>query len=166
MAVTYKQLYFKSRDNEMVSKQWFVLLYRIHRRGRVFNVNEGHRTKARQAELVREKGLWSPSNPTGAAAVSDDAPHILTGRPYHAIDCDNAIGVVEEAQELGVKMVRPLAQEPWHIEVNAADLARFYRRNRVRVFRQIRVNKIKDKIRPLAKELKRLRDRLHRARKK
>lgn len=127
-------------DNEKVSNLWYPLLWDIRNVDKIpFNVNEGRRTMARQAELVREKGLFSASNPTGAAAPSPIAPHIRKGRPDHAIDFDNAAGVVAAAARRGVKLVRPISTEPWHVEIASVTNVRAYndrRRKQVSKLRQ------------------------------
>lgn len=137
--IRYMKLLFSSRDHEKVSKPWFVLLWDLHFHVKIpFNVNEGHRTTARQRELVKEKGVWSPSNPTGAAWPSRLAPHIRTGHTYHAVDFDNAIAVVKAAHDKGVSLHRPLASEPWHVDPDAQTLIRYFRKNRRRVWRERR----------------------------
>lgn len=155
MAVKYKRLEFKSRDNELVSMPWFVLLFMIDRRKVSFNVNEGHRTKARQQELINQYGLYDAvHNPTGAAPVSDNAPHIRTGRFDHAVDFDNAIAVILEARKLGVVLNRPITTEDWHVEADAEDLMLFYKKNRRRVFRYIWADRVKAKIKLQKKEVR------------
>lgn len=140
MAVHYRTLHFKSRDKEEVSNQIFVLLYNIHKYSKIdFDITEGHRTLARQAELVKEKGLWSPSNPTGAAAPSPRAPHIRTGRPDHAIDAVNAAALVEAMRRRGVRATRPLAAEPWHIEINRDDLKKYYDKKAAGVWKALKI---------------------------
>lgn len=126
MPVHYVKLEFASRDHEHVSRQWFYLLRDLHEDGVQFNVNEGHRTMKRQRVLVRLKGAFSASNPTGAAAPSRTAPHIRTGKPNHAIDFDNAAGVVSAAGKRGVRLYRPISTEPWHVDPDAGDLRRYY----------------------------------------
>jgi hypothetical protein len=135
--VTYFSLGFRSRDHEFVSKQWYTLLWDLTYHDHVqFNVNEGHRTMARQQQLVNELGLWSPSNPHGAAKPSPNAPHIKTGHPNHAIDFDNAQGVINAAQHRGVTLARTVSTESWHLEPNPDQLARYYKKNWARVNRE------------------------------
>lgn len=118
MTVVYRPI-----DGEQVSEQWWVILNHLRTvMGVAFNVNEGHRTWARQEELVREKGLWSPSNMHGAAAPSANAPHIRTGRIDHAIDFNNSQGVINALGRLGVSARRTVPGEEWHLEVTAVDL--------------------------------------------
>jgi lysozyme len=135
--VKYIKLNFNSRDHEKVSRQWFSLLWDIAHHDHVdYNVNEGHRTMARQQELVNEQGLWSPSNPHGAAAPSSHAPHIKTGHPDHAIDFDNAQGVINAAQKRGVTLSRTVSTESWHLEPNATQLFNYWKKNWTRVRRE------------------------------
>lgn len=144
MGVHYRRLNFSSRDHESVSRQVFVLLWDItHHDHVLYNVNEGHRTWDRQEQLVREKGVWSPSNPTGAARPSKNAPHIWTDRPNHACDFDNAAGVREAARKRGVTINFPIVAEPWHGQPDAEDLARYYKKNSKRVWREVAGKKVK-----------------------
>lgn len=131
----YRKLNFSSQDHEMVSSEWFVLLWDITYHDHVnYNVNEGHRTERRQQELLDELGLWSPSNPHGAAAVSPHAPHIKTGHADHACDFDNSQGVINAAHKRGVTLVRTVSTESWHLEPVAAELHRYYVKNHKRVY--------------------------------
>jgi lysozyme len=138
MAVKYIKLTFNSRDHEHVSRAWFALLWDIAKHDHVnFNVNEGHRTMARQAELVRELGLFnSQTNPHGAAAPSDHAPHIKTGHPDHAIDFDNAQGVINAAAKRGVRLTRTVSTESWHLEPDPDQLFNYWKKNWARVQRE------------------------------
>lgn len=123
-------------DGERVSYAWFPLLHDIRRIDRVpFNVNEGRRTMARQAELVKEKGLWHPTlNPDGAARPSATAPHIREGRADHAIDFNNAAGVIRAARKRGVRLTLPMpTNEPWHVEAVLADLLAYNKRRKKKV---------------------------------
>lgn len=135
MPVTYLRLPAAiSRDREIVSRQWYVLLHDLHYTDGIdFNVNEGKRTMARQAELVRLQGVWSPANPHGAAVPSATAPHIREGRPDHANDFDNSERVRVGAARRGVTLTRTVPTEDWHLEADPAALARYYRANRARV---------------------------------
>lgn len=127
-------------DGERVSLPWHRLLTDIREQDRVaFNVNEGRRTMARQAELVRQKGVWSMRNPTGAARPSPTAPHIRVGRFDHAIDFNNAVGVDVAAGRRGVTLTPTVPGEPWHLEANAGQLLAYYRKRR----RQIRRAKLR-----------------------
>jgi hypothetical protein len=139
MTIFYHTLRFNSPDNEKVSGPWYVLLWDLHFHDPVsYIVTEGHRTMARQRELVKEKGLWSPSNPTGAAAPSRFAPHIRTGMSNHAIDFENAAGVAAAARKRGVIIHRPIVAEPWHGDPDHQTLLNYYHKNRRRVWRERR----------------------------
>jgi lysozyme len=144
----YRKLNFNSRDHEKVSSEWFVLLWDIAHKDKVsFNVNEGHRTMARQAELVRELGLFnSQTNPHGAAAPSDHAPHIKTGHPDHAIDFDNAQGVIDAARRRGVTLRRTVSTESWHLEPDPGELHAYWKKNYKRVYAAAAGKKIKHPI--------------------
>jgi lysozyme len=136
MGVKYHKLNFNSRDHEEVSGEWFVLLWDIAHHDHVaFNVNEGHRTMARQQQLVNELGLYDPvHNPHGAAAPSNHAPHIKTGHPDHAIDFDNAAAVDAAAHKRGVELLNTVSTESWHLEPNPAQLYAYWKKNHKRVF--------------------------------
>jgi hypothetical protein len=93
------------------------------------HVNEGHRTLARQAELVREKGLYNRyTNPGGAAAPSPNAPHIKVGHIDHAIDFRNAAGVHKALSRRGIRSYFTVSTESWHLEPDAGDLRRYAHR--------------------------------------
>lgn len=127
MGVTY----LRHDPPERVSRQWFVLLHDIRHRDRVpFHVNEGHRTMARQAELYR---LYLEGRGALAAVPSDDAPHIRTGRPDHAVDFNNAAGVRRAAARRGVTLSFTVPGESWHLEADRGELARYYEANKARV---------------------------------
>lgn len=140
----YRKLTFSSRDHEMVSSEIFVLLWDITKHDHVsYNVNEGHRTEARQAELVRELGLFDPiHNPHGAAAVSPHAPHIKTGRPDHALDLDNAQSVINASEKRGVTLIRTVRTESWHVEPDRAELHAYYKKNHKRVYAEAAGKKV------------------------
>lgn len=135
MAVRYKRLPADiSRDRERVSSEWYTILMALRASGVKFNVNEGHRTMDRQAQLVRELGRYPNGKAgygTGAAAPSPSAPHIRVGRIDHAIDCDNPAGVVTGLRKLGVAATRPIAKEPWHIEAPEAHLRKAAKRAKI-----------------------------------
>lgn len=144
----YRKLNFSSRDHEKVSSEWFVLLWDITHKDHVsYNVNEGHRTMARQQQLVDELGLWSQSNPHGAAAPSAHAPHIKTGHPDHACDFDNAQGVINAAHKRGVELIRTVSTESWHLEPNAAQLHAYWQKNYKRVYAEAAGKKVRHIVR-------------------
>lgn len=121
-----------SRDREKVSRVWAVVL-RDMRKDIWFDLNEGHRTLARQTQLVAEKGVWSPSNPTGAARPSPTAPHIRTGRFDHALDVDNDVGVFSWLSRKGLQPARTVPGESWHIECPARLLAAYYAKRKAKL---------------------------------
>jgi GH24 family phage-related lysozyme (muramidase) len=125
MSVTYRRF-----DGERVSRPWERLLRDLRARGTRFHLNEGKRTFARQRELVRQKGVWTPSNPTGAAVPSHRAPHIRTGRFDHACDFDNAAAVETAAAARGVTLRATVPGEPWHLEADRDRLLSYYKRRR------------------------------------
>lgn len=159
--VHYRELTFASRDHEHCSDAWFVLLWDLYHHDHIiFNVNEAHRTMARQAQLVREKGLWSLSNQTGAAAPSPTAPHIRTGHFNHCIDFDNAAGVRAGAKKRGVTLNFPIAREPWHADPVAHELWAYFVKNRKRVWREMAGKKVKKVVKKVTKTPTRSSDKL------
>lgn len=112
-------------DNERVSWPLAIGLLAARKGGVRFHVNEGRRTMARQAELLREKGLYNRiTNPSGAAWPSPTAPHIKVGRWDHALDLDNASAVIGFFRNvIGVTLLRTVTTENWHVELAPADKA-------------------------------------------
>lgn len=112
-----------------VSDDWEVVLEAAWEDGVRFALNSGRRTRAEQERLIREKGVWSPSNQTGAAAYSAQAPHIREGLDAHALDVDvedhngNA-RLMAWLRKRGVYARRPIAAEPWHMEISEDALHR------------------------------------------
>lgn len=121
-------------QGKRVSTYWKVVLDAAWEDGVRFQLNSGQRTMAEQRALVAEKGLWSPSNPQGAAAPSAHAPHIREGRQDHALDVDTfAQGGGESKlqrwlEKQGAMVRNTVPGEPWHMEVSAGSLARLYRK--------------------------------------
>lgn len=108
-------------DGEEVSSIWYPLLAATRRAGVPFNVNEGHRTMARQIYF------WTHQPPL-AARPSPNAPHIRTGSWFHAIDFNNAEGVRQYFwNRWKVRLVRTVrwpngsVREEWHLEVDPRD---------------------------------------------
>ena len=133
-----------SVDREFVSDAQYALLIDLEPNLPAgFNVNEGHRTMERQAELVRLQGLYSAANPHGAAAPSATAPHIKTGHADHALDCIRPDALVAEAHHQGVDYRYTVPTEDWHIEPDGEDLARFAVAERGRRAKAVRVAKIR-----------------------
>lgn len=121
-------------QSKRVSTYWAVVLQAAEDAEIRFTLNSGNRTLAEQAALVRQKGLWSPRNPTGAAAPSRTAPHIREGREDHALDVDTLDGgnarLSAWLRSEGARVKHPIVQEPWHLEISIHDLYALYRRYR------------------------------------
>lgn len=121
-------------QGKRVSTYWKVVLDAAWKDGVRFQLNSGQRTMAEQRALVATKGLWSPSNPQGAAAPSAHAPHIREGRQDHALDVDTFAHGGGEAklqrwlEGHGMKVRNTVPGEPWHMEISAADLSKLYRK--------------------------------------
>ena len=118
MAVTYLPI-----DGELVSKEWRAILLDMRADGVRFNVNEGHRTMARQWYFWR---LYRSGAGNLAAFPSPFAPHIRTGRIDHAIDFSNDTAVFAWLQNKGLAPRRTVTGESWHIEVSASNLRAYY----------------------------------------
>lgn len=119
--VTYRRF-----DGHLVSDEWCVILSAARRAGVQFEVDSGHRTMVEQEKLVAEKGVWSPSNPHGAAVPSPTAPHIRVGRPDHACDVNSLDGgsnrLAAWIRSRGARVLFTVPPEPWHMEIPLADL--------------------------------------------
>lgn len=123
MSVTYLPI-----DNELVSKEWHAVLSAMRAAGVGFNVNEGHRTMARQQYFW---DLYRSGRGNLAAFPSPNAPHIRSGRIDHAIDFSNDAAVFSWLQRNGLSPARTVRGESWHIEISAAKLRWFYAKKRV-----------------------------------
>ena len=107
-----------------VSWRWFYVLHAAESDGVQFHINSGRRTMAEQWALVRQKGVWSPGNPTGAAYPSPNAPHIRVGRQAHALDMGpGKEGLAAWLRRFGARPRFPIAAEPWHMEITERELA-------------------------------------------
>lgn len=132
MAVAYVPF-----DGGQVSAEWHVVLTAARRAGVVFELDSGHRTMAQQQRLVDQKGVWSPSNPHGAARPSATAPHIRDGRIDHAIDVNQLDGGADRLDawctHAGSPLDNTVPPEPWHKEIRGgeAELRRFVARLRL-----------------------------------
>lgn len=116
-------------DGHAVSKPWHIVLKHLRKAGFNFHINDGRRSLALQRRRVQEHGLYNAkTNPTGAARPSLAAPHINFGRANHALDADNAAGLCEALNARGVRCTRPMAAEPWHLQVDRGDLIRYANR--------------------------------------
>lgn len=125
---------YLSFDNEQVSYEWFVFLTAARHDGVEFHLNEGHRTMARQRHF---RWLYEhvPGSPL-AAFPSDDAPHIRTGRFWHACDFNGAENIRVYGERHGVTLVRTVrwpngaVREEWHLECrDPRQLAAFAKRH-------------------------------------
>lgn len=129
MAVKYVGI-----DGEQVSLEWYAVLRDMRADGVRFNVNEGHRTMARQAYFY---ALYRSGRGPIAAVPSPYAPHIRTGRIDHAIDFSNDPAVFAWLQKNGLDPHRTVrwpngtVREPWHIEVTAARLKAYAAKHHV-----------------------------------
>ena len=117
MAVRYVQI-----DGEEVSQEWFSALRDMRASGVRFNVNEGHRTMARQAYFY---ALYRSGKGAKAAVPSPYAPHIRSGRFDHAIDFNNASGAMAWLHSHGIRCQLTVPGESWHVEASAEDLRRY-----------------------------------------
>lgn len=114
-------------DAVLVREYWFTVLTAARKAGVDFHVNDGARTIAMQWERVRKHGLYSASNPTGAAYPSEGAPHINYEQENHAIDSNGADALVTWLRREGAPSAdTPLGTEPWHIQIDLAELTRLY----------------------------------------
>lgn len=111
-------------DGEQVSSIWLPPLMQARHDGVRFNVNEGHRTFARQWYF------WTHQPPL-AAYPSPTAPHINTGNWFHAIDFNNAEGVRQYFwRKWKIRLNRTVrwpngsVREEWHLEVDPNDRAK------------------------------------------
>lgn len=123
-----KAYYF---DGHRVSKPWHVVLTHARNDGVNFLVTDGRRTMAMQRARVKKHGLWSLSNPTGAARPSLAAPHINFYRANHALDVGvgayNLVHYLNTAGR-GVHATRPIAAEEWHVQVERRGLLNYSKR--------------------------------------
>jgi len=121
-------------DGHKVSTSWDVVLTHARRMGVQFKLNSGRRTMAEQRALVKAKGLWSSSNPHGAARPMPWAPHIRVGLQAHALDVDTAAGGENRLQRWlikeGLHARNTVPGEPWHLEVGEKELRRYAKRVR------------------------------------
>jgi len=107
-----------------VSRAHAIVLEAAADAGIDFTLNSGRRTMAEQAQMVREKGVWSPSNPHGAARPNANAPHIKAPRgtalAHHALDIDTRAGgnrrVASFYARHGVPVRFNVPPEPWHMD--------------------------------------------------
>lgn len=120
---------YVSIDGELVSKEWYAVLMDMRRDGVRFNVNEGHRTMARQRYFWNCYQTGSCNGGNVAARPSPVAPHIRTGRIDHAIDFSNDGAVFRWLSNHGLNPARTVRGESWHIEVSAANLRAYAKKH-------------------------------------
>lgn len=113
-------------DGELVSLPWKCALEAMERDVGPINVNEGHRTMARQAWFYMCYRTQSCNNGNLAAVPSPFAPHIRTGRIDHAIDFDDGAKAERWLDTHGIPAWRTVPGENWHVEVDAGALRRFF----------------------------------------
>lgn len=116
-------------DENPVSKPWHVVLTHARRTGVDFLVTDGRRTLALQAK--RYAHYLRYGQPL-AARPWVGAPHINYGRANHAIDVNSLDGGAERLvaflHRKGARSAcRPIAGEPWHIQISRSDLLRLAR---------------------------------------
>lgn len=114
-------------DGELVSQQWYAVLSNIRKAGVVFHINEGHRTLARQTYFWNCYRCQCCNGGHRAARPTPWAPHIRSGRFDHAIDFDNASGVIKALRDRGIYASLTVPGESWHVEANAGDLNAYYK---------------------------------------
>ena len=145
-------------DGKPVSRAWHSFLTAARRAGVEFQLNSGHRTMAEQQALFTQNmirpGVPKPGRPM-TAVPNANAPHIREGRVDHAIDVNDEdlfAGIKGGADRLvrwgalhGVMLRRTVASEAWHLESTAAELKRFYRREK----RRQRAARLRDLVRRL-----------------
>lgn len=124
-----------------VSKRWRVVLLAARKAGVSFQVNSGHRTIRQQTALFHQNmrltsSGWvpRPGHPL-TAFPTPLAPHIRTGNPAHALDVDvahgdGAQGLAHWLRQKGAHVSFPVPGEPWHLQIDAADLDALWRRFR------------------------------------
>jgi hypothetical protein len=113
-------------DGEMVSRPWKTVLVEMEKHS-PNNVNEGHRTMARQTWFWNCWRCQCCNNGNLAAFPSPFAPHIRTGRIDHAIDFSDGAAAERWLDSHGVQAWRTVPGESWHLEADAGDLKRFHR---------------------------------------
>lgn len=118
-------------QGKRVSFLWAAVLRWAEHEHVQFLLNSGRRTKAEQLALIAEKGIWSLSNPTGAAPYSPFAPHIRRGRLDHAVDINSLDGgetrLEQWVESKGVDWKNTVPGESWHGEISLAGLWKLYR---------------------------------------
>lgn len=100
-----------------------IVLEAAERAGVAFHLNDGRRTIAIQRQRVRDHGVWSPSNPHGAALPNAGAPHIKHGAANHAWDVDlfrprpgGQLRLATFARQHGIPVAFNVSTEAWHAD--------------------------------------------------
>lgn len=103
-----------------VSTAHRIVLRAAERAGVDFELNDGRRTLAVQRARIAKHGLWSPSNPTGAAPARSSSPHVKYGAANHALDVrwddGGAAHLAAFYRRHGVPMVFNVPAERWHVD--------------------------------------------------
>jgi hypothetical protein len=107
-----------------VSTYWKTVLEAAEKAGVSFTLQSGQRTMAEQWALWRNPPAGTPL----VAFPSPNAPHIRTGRQDHALDQGGGLACWLSKQ--GAHIMFPVGGEPWHLEINGADLKRLYKKFR------------------------------------
>lgn len=136
MAVHYHRF---GDGNVRLSGRWNTVLRAAREDGVRFKINSGHRTMREQWALYRQNmsnGHPRPGRPL-TAIPSPFAPHIRVGRADHALDVDQFYGDGIDGlmhwlrnSQNRAHLTRPVHGELWHLEINAADLKRLWRKYR------------------------------------
>jgi hypothetical protein len=113
-------------DGELVSVEWKTAIVHAGLQGN--NVNEGHRTMARQQYFYNCYLCKCCNNGNLAARPSPFAPHIRTGRTDHAIDFADGSDAVRKLETVGIDAGLPVRGEGWHVEADASDLRAFHKK--------------------------------------
>lgn len=113
-----------------VSAQWLIVLTAAEAAGVRMRLNSGQRTFSEQAALY---ALYRSGRGNLAAVPSHNAPHIRTGRPYHALDVDmyagdGVQGLARWLRKQGASVAWTVPGEGWHIETPRSHLARLAKR--------------------------------------
>lgn len=127
MAIKYLPI-----DGEVVSYPWSVVMRGMRKDGVHGNVNEGKRTMSRQWYFWNCMRSGNCNNGNLAAYPSPRAPHIRVGRIDHAIDFGNDAAVFSWLLKNGLRPVRTVAGESWHIECPASTLKGYAKKHGVK----------------------------------
>ncbi len=102
------------------SEPWRVFLTAAERDGVDFDANSLRRSMSEQGVLFRQNMYPDGSGPRPGrpltARPSSTAPHIKVGRWDHAGDFNGAGNLIAYAARKGIRLVRTVASEIWHLE--------------------------------------------------